>query len=414
MFSLEQKNDTMFEIINDMIKKISILEMTVRQTLYNTATTSQSFSSASPPEFHTFTENFPKSQPFLNINNMKMKDVILEEVDEMDEEDELYDDLSDVECYEKDDAITVTMTPMKTESIWNVEPIKTDKSNGECHDNTVLDKSFCFTEPVVKYDIYDVSKPYNNDDVYDDYTDEDADDYSDEDIDDYNVPYTDGEIVEHDNDVIEYANGEFETDDDEEEYEIEYDEEDEPYDTHNGAENVDNEYDYIKGNDNELEQQIMENEPLEMNDSGLNVLAPILTAEIQIETNPVLPSVVEPIAVTVETDTVPVILNIADEPEQEPEIPATAMDISDIQIAGGNLFPTEIQIDNSISSIYISTDESANEIETKENDGTLESINIKRKLTMQQLRSLVVSKGLVSDVSGLRKNDLIKLLDSSI
>jgi len=397
MFSLEQKNDTMFEIINDMIKKISILEMTVRKTLYNTATTTACPTESHNSTYFSLTENFPKSQPFLNMNNMKMKDdVILEELDDMDSADDLYDDLPELEPYEKNDEMTVTMTPMKTESVWNVEVVKTEDLNKGVDDTIVLNENCVSTEPEVKHDIFDVSKPYEND-VYDDYSDEDTeetDDYSDEDADDYDIPYTDRELPEDDNDGVEYINGEFVADDDDD-TDDETDD-DEVYHTYKDLENcVDDKYDHIKEKNNEL------NTLLDMNDSVFNVLDTELTPEINTLTNLVSPP------------------DIAEKETQHHTVIANEPEPKQIQIASGNLFPREIQtdnfIDNSISSTtYVSTDELANETETKENDGTLESINIKRKLTMQQLRSLVVSKGLVSDVSGLRKNDLIKLLDSSV
>ena len=61
------------------------------------------------------------------------------------------------------------------------------------------------------------------------------------------------------------------------------------------------------------------------------------------------------------------------------------------------------KVDESVESESVATTES-NTIET--------SKEIYRKMTLSALKSLVISKGLASDPSKMKKNDLLKLLES--
>ena len=84
----------------------------------------------------------------------------------------------------------------------------------------------------------------------------------------------------------------------------------------------------------------------------------------------------------------------AEENEYEEEAPLENIVLDNLHVE---------KVDESVESESVATTES-NTIET--------SKEIYRKMTLSSLKSLVISKGLASDPSKMKKNDLLKLLDS--
>jgi hypothetical protein len=85
---------------------------------------------------------------------------------------------------------------------------------------------------------------------------------------------------------------------------------------------------------------------------------------------------------------------IAEENESEEEAPLENIVLDNLHVE---------KVDESVESESVATTES-NAIET--------SKEIYRKMTLSALKSLVISKGLASDPSKMKKNDLLKLLES--